>query len=109
MDAAETALAAAPLPQNLVFVDLETSGASPAHDRIIEVGLVRVANGVLIEQWSSLVNPEVPIPSNIESFTGISNAMVRGAPAFADIAAELSAQRLSQSHASEGVRQLRLQ
>jgi len=87
MDAAETGLAAEPLPQNLVFVDLETTGASPAQDRIIEVGLVRVANGVLIEQWSSLVNPEAPIPSNIESFTGISNEMVRGAPAFADIAA----------------------
>jgi len=87
MDAAETGLAAAPLPQNLVFVDLETSGASPAHDRIIEVGLVRVANGILVEQWSSLVNPEVPIPSNIESFTGISNEMVRGAPTFADISA----------------------
>jgi len=89
MDAAEPDPAAALLPQNLVFVDLETSGASPAHHRIIEVGLVRVANGVLVEQWSSLVNPEVPIPSNIESFTGISNAMVRGAPAFADIAAEV--------------------
>jgi DNA polymerase-3 subunit epsilon len=87
MDAADTALAAPPLPQNLVFVDLETTGASPAHNRIIEVGLVRVANGVLIEQWSSLVNPEAPIPSNIESFTGISNEMVKSAPAFADIAA----------------------
>jgi DNA polymerase-3 subunit epsilon len=87
MDAAEAGLGAAPLPQDLVFVDLETTGASPAHDRIIEVGLVRVANGVLIEQWTTLVNPEVPIPSNIESFTGISSEMVKGAPAFADIAA----------------------
>jgi len=88
MDEAEIELAAAPL-KNLVFVDLETTGAGPAHDRIIEVGLVRVSNGVLIEQWSTLVNPEKPIPPNIEAFTGISNEMVRNAPRFADIAADV--------------------
>jgi DNA polymerase III subunit epsilon len=80
--------AAAP-PQNLVFVDLETTGGSPAYNRIIEVGLVRVANGKLIERWSTLVNPETSIPSNIQAFTGISNEMVRDAPRFADIAAEV--------------------
>ncbi len=85
MDAANAAAA----PQNLVFVDLETTGGSPAYNRIMEVGLVRVANGVLIEQWSTLVNPETPIPANIAAFTGISNAMVRDAPRFADIAAEV--------------------
>ncbi len=90
MDAAENApSAAAAPPQHLVFVDLETTGGSPACNRIIEVGLVRVENGVQVEQWSTLVNPEVPIPANIEFFTGISNAMVRGAPVFAEIADEV--------------------
>jgi DNA polymerase-3 subunit epsilon len=87
--AEDAAWAAASPPPNLVFVDLETTGANPAHSRIIEVGLVRVENGVQVEQWSTLVDPEVPIPSNIESFTGISNAMVRGAPSFAAIAGEV--------------------
>ena len=93
MDAADSASAAADTehdaspPQNLVFVDLETTGASPGYDRIIEIGLVRVANGVVLEQWSSLVNPGTPIPSNIEAFTGISNEMVREAPRLAQIAA----------------------
>jgi DNA polymerase III subunit epsilon len=86
MDAADTDLAAAP-PQNLVFVDLETTGASPGQDRIIEVGLVRMANGVVVEEWSSLVNPETSIPANIQAFTGITHEMVRDAPRFADIAA----------------------
>jgi DNA polymerase-3 subunit epsilon len=89
MDAAEEALSAAACPQSLVFVDVETTGASPAYNRIIEVGLVRVENGVEVEQWSALVDPEVPIPANIESFTGISNQMVRGAPSFAQIASEV--------------------
>ena len=83
MDAADIEVA----PQDLVFVDLETTGGSPARDRIIEVGLVRVANGVLIEEWSTLVNPEKRIPASIEAFTGISNEMVREAPRFSEIAA----------------------
>src|ERR1700675_621654 len=77
------------LPQDLVFVDLETTGGSAAYDRITEVGLVRVTNGELVEEWSSLVNPERPIPEYIQAFTGISNAMVAGAPRFSEIAHEV--------------------
>ncbi len=82
MDAAEEFA----LPQDLVFVDLETTGGNAAHHRITEVGIVRVEAGVVTEEWSSLVNPECRIPSYIESFTGISNEMVAGAPRFAYIA-----------------------
>ena len=74
------------LPRDLVFVDLETTGGNAVHDRITEVALVRVSNGELVEEWSSLVNPERPIPPYIETFTGISDAMVADAPRFADIA-----------------------
>jgi DNA polymerase III subunit epsilon len=79
--------AAEDFPQDLVFVDLETTGGSAAYDRITEVGIVRVRNGELVEEWSSLVNPECPIPSYIEAFTGITNQMVADAPRFAEIAA----------------------
>ncbi len=80
-------VAAEDLPQDLVFVDLETTGGSAAQDRITEVGIVRVHDGELVEEWSSLVNPERPIPAYIEAFTGISDAMVAGAPRFGEIAA----------------------
>jgi DNA polymerase-3 subunit epsilon len=79
--------AAEGLPPELVFVDLETTGGNAAHDRITEVGILRLKDGELLEEWSSLVNPECPIPDYIESFTGITNEMVAGAPRFADIAA----------------------
>jgi DNA polymerase-3 subunit epsilon len=82
-------VAAEDLPQDLVFVDLETTGGSAAYDRITEVGIVRVRNGELVEEWSSLVNPERPIPAYIEAFTGISNAMVADAPRFGEIAASV--------------------
>ncbi|GAC1664521.1 MAG: hypothetical protein NVS9B2_02310 [Steroidobacteraceae bacterium] len=79
-------VAADDLPADLVFVDLETTGGSAAYDRITEIGLVRVRNGELVEQWSSLVNPERPISTYIEAITGISNEMVAAAPPFAEIA-----------------------
>jgi DNA polymerase-3 subunit epsilon len=79
--------AAEGLPQDLAFVDLETTGGNAAYDRITEVGILRLKNGELVEQWSSLVNPERPIPEYVENFTGISNEMVADAPRFADIAA----------------------
>jgi len=80
-------VAAEDLPQDLVFVDLETTGGSAAYDRITEVGIVRVTNGELVEEWSSLVNPERPIPAYIEAITCISDRMVADAPRFGEIAA----------------------
>jgi len=76
---------------NLVFVDLETTGGNPAYHRITEVGIVRVQNGAVLDEWSSLVNPECPISPYIEAFTGISSEMVADAPLFADIAASVLA------------------
>jgi len=72
-----------------VFVDVETTGSSPARERVTEVGIVTVetdGDAQRITEWSSLVNPGVPIPAEIQWLTGISNEMVREAPRFADIA-----------------------
>ena len=73
--------------EDLVFVDLETTGGNAAHHRITEIGIVRVANGAVMEEWSSLVNPGCEIPSYIVAFTGISNDMVAAAPRFSALAA----------------------
>lgn len=76
-------------PRELVFVDLETTGANAAFHRITEIGVLRMIDDVVVEEWSSLVNPESRIPSFIEEFTGISNEMVADAPRFRDIAAQV--------------------
>jgi DNA polymerase III subunit epsilon len=76
----------------LAFVDVETTGSSPARERVTEIGLVRVdidGEAVRVDEWSTLVNPGVPIPPEIEWLTGITNAMVRAAPPFADVAQQL--------------------
>jgi DNA polymerase III subunit epsilon len=77
------------LDRHVVFLDLETTGATATHDRITEVGLVEVNNGEFIREWSTLVNPGISIPPMIQSLTGISNDMVREAPPFEEIAREL--------------------
>jgi len=71
--------------QRLAFVDLETSGVSPSDDRITEIGMVLVEAGAVTEEWSSLVDPGVPIPPEIQALTGITPEMVRGAPRFAHL------------------------
>jgi DNA polymerase III subunit epsilon len=71
---------------NIAFLDLETTGMSPARERITEVGLVLVDDGQVVEEWSQLVHPGCAIPPEITYLTGISNDMVRNAPPFAAIA-----------------------
>jgi DNA polymerase III subunit epsilon len=71
----------------LVFVDLETTGASAGYDRITEVGIVRLEGHQVVDEWSSLINPGCEIPGPIQVFTGISDEMVADAPRFAQVAA----------------------
>jgi DNA polymerase-3 subunit epsilon len=85
--AEERAAAVLILPRDLVFVDLETTGGNAAFHRITEVGIVRMKDDRVVEEWSSLVNPECRIPAYIEAFTGITNEMVAGAPRFSEVAA----------------------
>jgi DNA polymerase-3 subunit epsilon len=77
------------LHQPLIFLDLETTGMTAAHERITEIGLVEVANGEFVGSWSQLVNPEKHIPPFIQSLTGISNEMVAAAPTFEQLAPAL--------------------
>jgi DNA polymerase-3 subunit epsilon len=77
------------LDRPLIFLDLETTGATATHDRITEIGLVEVECGRFVGEWSTLVNPEMRIPPFIESLTGISNNMVALAPTFGEVAPAL--------------------
>jgi DNA polymerase-3 subunit alpha (Gram-positive type) len=63
-----------------VVFDLETTGFSPIKNKIIEIGAVKVRNGVIIDRFSEFVNPQVPIPYRIEKVTSITDEMVMNAP-----------------------------
>ena len=68
------------LDSTFVVFDIETTGFSAVNDRIIEIGAVKVENGVITEKFSEFVNPERPIPFEIEKLTSINDRMVEDAP-----------------------------
>ncbi|MCI8570198.1 MAG: PolC-type DNA polymerase III [Lachnospiraceae bacterium] len=74
-----------------VVFDIETTGFSPVNNRIIEIGAVKVSGGEISDRFSSFVNPDVPIPFEIEKLTGINDSMVMGAPFIEEVLPEFLA------------------
>ena len=77
-----------------VFVDIETNGGSGARGRITEIAMIRVEDGKIVDEFTSLINPGSDIPYWITKLTGITTSDVMDAPYFQDIAAEVA--RISQ-------------
>ena len=73
------------LADDFVVFDIETTGFSPVNNRIIEIGAVKVCGGQVTERFSTFVNPQVPIPFEIEKLTGIRDDMVTDAPLIAEV------------------------
>ncbi len=73
---------------DFVVFDIETTGFSPVNNRIIEIGAVKVCAGAITERFSSFVNPDVPIPFEIEKLTGINDSMVKDAPMIEEVLPE---------------------
>lgn len=68
-----------------VALDLETTGTSPGEDRIIEIGAVKIVDGVETDRLSTFVNPEMRIPERITMITGINDGMVENAPKISEV------------------------
>jgi ATP-dependent DNA helicase DinG len=75
----------------IVALDLETTGLDPNRDEIIEIGAVRIKDGLIEDEWSTLVNPGRSIPKEITQLTNINNQMVSGAPSIGGVVDELIA------------------
>ncbi len=63
-----------------VVLDLETTGGSARRDAITEIGAVKVRGGERVGELSTLIDPGTGIPPGIVALTGITTAMVQGAP-----------------------------
>ncbi len=72
-----------------VVIDLETTGLEPRLDRIVEIGAVKLLNGEIVGEWSTLVNPGVFVPQETTHITGITTEMVQDAPFFTEIHPQL--------------------
>ncbi len=70
-------------------VDIETTGGSARLERITEIAVYIHDGNRIIDEYSTLINPERNIPYFITALTGISNEMVEDAPKFYEVAKRL--------------------
>jgi DNA polymerase-3 subunit epsilon len=70
-------------------LDFETTGTSGKLNRAIEIGIVRVKNGEILDSFQSFINPGTLVPYYITSLTGITNDDVHDAPFFEDLTSQI--------------------
>ena len=71
------------------IVDIETTGGTARHEKIIEIGIALFDGEKVIGEFETLINPERSIPPFITRLTGIDNEMVRNAPKFYEVARDI--------------------
>jgi DNA polymerase-3 subunit epsilon len=77
------------LKKPLAFIDLETTGVNLGTDRIVEIAIVKILTDGTKSIKRKLINPGIPIPKGASDVHGISDEMVKDAPAFKQVAQEL--------------------
>lgn len=68
-----------------VCFDIETTGLDPRFNQIIEIGALKVKEGRIIDHFSELVNPGVPLPTTIVKLTGIEDSMLEHADSISGV------------------------
>ncbi|TVZ28612.1 DNA polymerase-3 subunit epsilon [Gillisia sp. Hel_I_86] len=70
-------------------IDVETTGGGINGNSLTEVCIVRLKGGEILDKYTTLINPEKHIPTQITALTGIDNEMVENAPKFHEVAKEI--------------------
>jgi DNA polymerase III epsilon subunit family exonuclease len=86
---------------SFAFIDIETTGGNRDGNKITEIGIICVDEGVITCEWSTLINPERSIPWGITQLTGITDDMVAESPKFFSVAKkiiELTEKRIFVAH-----------
>ena len=78
------------LTKPLIVFDLETTGLDLVNDRVIQISYIKVSPDGSEERGNLFVNPQKPIPAEVEQLTGITNEQVAQAPTFQELASKLN-------------------
>lgn len=73
-------------PEIFSIVDTETTGMRPPFSRVIDLGIIRVEHGAVVDRFETLLNPGTFIPHSIRRFTNISEEDLEDAPSFEEVA-----------------------
>ncbi len=73
----------------LAVIDVETTGTSYTYGGVIDVGVLRIEQGQVVQTFQQLINPGTTIPAFITQLTSITNDQLADAPYFGDIAKQL--------------------
>ena len=74
------------MTETVIVLDFETTGLSPKQGaRPTEVAAVVLEDNLIVDRFSSLMNPGIPIPRYIQSLTGITDKMVSSAPSVSTV------------------------
>lgn len=73
---------------DIVIIDIETTGFSAEHDKIIELSAIKVSDGTEVDSFSALINPGIHIPEEIAELTGINDEMVKDKPLISEVLPE---------------------
>ncbi len=86
------------IPLNFTVIDIETTGLDTKYDEIIEIGALKINNGIIVDKFESLIKPrscyydendnEYYVSEFITELTGITNDMLTTAPDIADVLPE---------------------
>jgi len=70
-------------------IDIEATGGNAKNGKITEIAIYKFDGEKVIDEFSSLINPQMSIPKYVQKLTGINNQMVAKAPTFSDLAEKI--------------------
>lgn len=74
--------------ENFVVFDIETTGFIAGTDKITEIAAVKIKDGKIVDEFSTFVNPERPIPKEVQELTHITQAMVKDSKTIREVLPE---------------------